>query len=108
MAKELSRRETQRRLREYREWMLQNKTIPYVLDKIFEAALDDDHKNQAVAWKIVADRVLPVAGFSAEQKSNAAVQINITGLGEKTVDVKDIGSSEDITGEYQDVSEDDN
>jgi hypothetical protein len=46
---------------------------------IFEAALDDNHKNQAVAWKILMDRLLPV---SACEKSDgrASVEINITGL----------------------------
>ena len=30
-----------------------------VLDSIFDAALNDDHKNQAAAWKLVMDRMLP-------------------------------------------------
>jgi hypothetical protein len=55
-----------------------------VLDTIFEAAMDDDHKNQAAAWKLVMDRILPVAAFEKDIVQNggkSAIQINITGVG---------------------------
>ena len=43
-------------------------------------ALDDDHQAQAVAIKIIAERILPVQSFTAESKKSSAVQINISGL----------------------------
>jgi hypothetical protein len=46
---------------------------------IFEAALDDDHKNQAVAWKILMDRLLPVSACE-KQQGRSSIEINITGL----------------------------
>jgi len=55
-----------------------------VLDTIFDAALDDDHKNQAAAWKLVMDRILPVAAFEKDviqSGGKSAIQINITGVG---------------------------
>ena len=55
-----------------------------VLDSIFNAAMDDDHKNQAAAWKLVMDRILPVAAFEKDIVQNngkSAIQINITGVG---------------------------
>ena len=63
-----------------------------VLDTIFDAALDQDHKNQAAAWKLVMDRILPVAAFEKDVVQNggkSAIQINITGVG--TAEVKDVG-----------------
>ena len=55
-----------------------------VLDAIFDAALDNEHKNQAAAWKLVVDRILPVSAFEQDvlkQAGRSAIQINITGLG---------------------------
>jgi hypothetical protein len=46
--------------------------------------MDDDHKNQAAAWKLVMDRILPVAAFEKDIVQNggkSAIQINITGVG---------------------------
>jgi hypothetical protein len=64
---------------EFQRLITENEDVEKVIDMIFEAALDDNHKNQAVAWKILMDRLLPV---SACEKSDgrASVEINITGL----------------------------
>ena len=71
--------------------MLASPKSKLVLDTIFDAALDNDHKNQSAAWKLVMDRILPVAAFEKDIVQNngkSAIQINITGVG--TADVKDI------------------
>ena len=66
-------------LDEYKARMLNSPKSRRVLDAILNAALDDDHKNQAVAWKIVADRILPVSGFDPEKnKGNGGLQISIS------------------------------
>lgn len=69
-------------MKEYRERMLNSPRSAKVLDSIFKAALDDDHKNQAAAWKIIVDRIVPVSGFEKEagglQKN--AITVNITGV----------------------------
>jgi hypothetical protein len=65
-----------------------------VLDTIFEAALDHDHKNQAAAWKLVMDRILPVAAFEKDVVQNggkSAIQINISGVG--MADIKEVDTS---------------
>jgi hypothetical protein len=73
-----------------------------VLETIFEAALDNDHKNQAAAWKLVMDRILPVGAFEKEvikDNGRSAIQINITGVGSTTI--SDGSESGDvIEGEY--------
>ena len=64
--------------------MLASPKSKLVLDTIFDAALDHDHKNQAAAWKLVMDRILPVAAFEKEVVNGGgrnAIQINITGVG---------------------------
>ena len=55
-----------------------------VLESIFNAALDDDHKNQSAAWKLLMDRILPVGAFEKEVIKDAgrnAISINISGVG---------------------------
>ena len=69
-------------MKEYRQRMLNSPRSNKVINAIFEAALDDDHKNQAAAWKIIVDRILPVSGFEKEAGSlqRNAIQVNITGV----------------------------
>ena len=41
-------------------------------------------RNQAAAWKLVMDRILPVAAFEkdvVQSNGKSAIQINITGVG---------------------------
>jgi hypothetical protein len=71
-------------INEYKARMLASPKSKKVLDTIFEAALDHDHKNQAAAWKLVMDRILPVAAFEKDviqSGGKSAIQINITGVG---------------------------
>ena len=71
-------------MKEYRQRMLNSPRSTKVLDSIFKAALDDDHKNQAAAWKIIVDRIVPVSGFEKEAgalRANA-ITVNITGVSE--------------------------
>ena len=71
-------------INEYKARMLASPKSRKVLDTIFNAAMDDDHKNQAAAWKLVMDRILPVAAFEKDIVQNggkSAIQINITGVG---------------------------
>ena len=89
-------------MNEYKARMLASPKSAKVLEAIFNAALDDDHKNQAAAWKLVMDRVAPTAMFEKEVvqgNGRSAIQINITGVGSTEI----LGSSEDgstIEGEY--------
>jgi len=62
--------------------MLNSPRSTKVLDAIFKAALDDEHKNQAAAWKIIVDRIVPVSGFEKEAGAlrQNAITVNITGV----------------------------
>lgn len=66
-----------------------------VIEAIFNAALDDDHKNQAAAWKLLMDRMVPVSTFESSTTGKSAITINITGLGATTPDTVIEGSYSD-------------
>jgi hypothetical protein len=54
------------------------------VESIFDAALNDDHKHQSAAWKLIVDRIVPVVAFEKDVVKGAgksAIQINITGVG---------------------------
>jgi hypothetical protein len=71
-------------INEYKARMLASPKSELVLQTIFDAATNDEHKNQAAAWKLIMDRILPVGAFEREVIKDAgrsAIQINITGVG---------------------------
>ena len=101
-------------INEYKARMLASPKSELVLQTIFDAATNDDHKNQAAAWKLIMDRILPVGVFEKDVIKDAgrsSIQINITGVGTTEV----FGSSEEgevrsnaaaiIDGESLDVTE---
>ena len=64
---------------ELQEYMYSHKSKKQVVEKLFSAALDDEHKNQGIAWKLLSDRMLPVSGFE-KLAGKSAIQININTL----------------------------
>ena len=71
-------------INEYKARMLNSPRSRAVMDAIFDAALDPEHKNQSAAWKLVMDRILPVAAFEKDivkDGGRSAIQINISGVG---------------------------
>ena len=90
-------------INEYKARMLASPKSRKVLDTIFEAAMDNDHKNQAAAWKLVMDRILPVAAFEKDivkDSGRNAIQINISGVGNVDVEQPTV-----IDGEVVDTDE---
>ncbi len=72
-----------------------------VMDAIFNAALDDDHKNQAAAWKLVMDRMLPLSYFEKDSAGGRqAVQITISGVNTSVNAQNHDNTNEAIEGEY--------
>ena len=69
-------------INEYKARMLASPKSKKVIESIFDAALDNDHKNQSAAWKLVMDRMLPVSYFEKEATGGrSAVSITISSLG---------------------------
>ena len=91
-------------INEYKARMLASPKSAKVLEAIFDAALDNEHKNQASAWKLVMDRVAPVAAFEKEViKGNgkSAIQINITGVGSTDVSSTSSQDQDAVDGDYE-------
>ena len=86
----------------YRERMLNSPKSRKVLTAILDAALDDEHKNQAAAWKIVVDRIMPVSSFEklAGSTQRNAIQINISGVPGVDISGPDSASEDVLEGEF--------
>lgn len=71
-------------IEDYKARMLASPKSRRVLETIYEAALNDEHKNQAAAWKLLMDRLLPLSHFEKDKENNSrpSVSITITGIGE--------------------------
>ena len=75
-------------INQYKARMLASPKSKKVLEAIFDAALDDNHKAQSAAWKLILDRIAPTAAFEKDVIKDAgrsAIQINITGVGSTEV-----------------------
>ena len=93
-------------INEYKVRMLNSPKSAKVLEAIYDAALNDDHKNQAAAWKLIVDRIVPVSAFEATKAGNGTPQIsiNISGLNSPVVEAEE--TFVDVTDvEIKDVHE---
>jgi hypothetical protein len=89
-------------INEYKARMLASPKSNKVLESIFNAALDDEHKNQAAAWKLVMDRIAPVAAFEKDVIKNGgsnAISINISGVPNVKV------GNDVVDGDYTEVND---
>ena len=92
-------------INEYKARMLASPKSVKVLNTILDAALNDEHKNQAAAWKLVMDRMLPVSAFEKEVSSGTArnaIQINISGVGAE-VSTSNTSHDEPLEAEFEAV-----
>ncbi len=93
-------------INEYKARMLNSPKSAKVLEAIYDAALNDDHKNQAAAWKLIVDRIVPVSAFEATKSAGGTPQIsiNISGLQGPTVDMVEDVTDVEIK-DYEDDSQ---
>lgn len=78
-------------INEYKLRMLNSPKSAKVLEAIYDAALNDEHKNQAAAWKLIVDRIIPVSAFETAKAGGGTPQIsiNISSVGTPTVQTTD-------------------
>lgn len=79
-------------INEYKLRMLNSPKSAKVLEAIYDAALNDEHKNQAAAWKLIVDRIVPVSAFEATKQGNGGmpqISINISSVGTPTIETVD-------------------
>lgn len=85
---------------EYKARMLNSPKSARVLETIFDAALDNDHKNQAAAWKLVIDRIAPISAFDVTKGGSQGmpqISINISSFGQPVVETLDNLDIEDVS-----------
>lgn len=87
---------------EYKARMLNSPKSARVLEAIFDAALDPEHKAQSAAWKLIVDRIVPVSSFEQVKQGGGApaISINITGLTQATTTI----AEDDVEVDIQDVT----
>ena len=78
-------------INEYKLRMLNSPKSAKVLEAIYDAALNDEHKNQAAAWKLIVDRIIPVSAFETAKAGGGTPQIsiNISSIGTPTIQTTD-------------------
>tara|TARA_R110001592_G_scaffold236435_1_gene494735 strand:+ start:839 stop:1255 length:417 start_codon:yes stop_codon:yes gene_type:complete len=89
-------------INEYKGRMLTSPKSKKVLESIFDAALNNEHKHQAAAWKLVVDRIVPLSYFEKDKIAGgkSSINISITGVGgEKTI----VSSGPDDAQEAEDA-----
>ena len=84
---------------DYKARMLNSPKSARVLEAIFDAALDPEHKAQSAAWKLIVDRIVPVSSFEQVKQGGSApaISINITGLTQATTVIAEDDVSYDIS-----------
>lgn len=78
---------------EFKQRMLTSPKSARVLEAIFDAALDDNHKAQSAAWKLIVDRIVPVSSFEqakAAGSGGASITINVSGINSPVVEAEEV------------------
>jgi hypothetical protein len=79
-------------INEYKLRMLNSPKSAKVLEAIYDAALNDEHKNQAAAWKLIVDRIVPVSAFEQSKQGGGSmptISINISSMGAPKIETAD-------------------
>ena len=62
---------------ELKQTLLEHPDVPKVIETVLRTALDDNHKNQTAAQKILMDRMLPISTFEKAVDSREKINIVI-------------------------------
>ena len=60
-----------------KQTLFEHPDVPKVIEAVIRTALDDDHKNQTAAQKILMDRMLPISTFEKAVDSREKINIVI-------------------------------
>jgi hypothetical protein len=88
---------------EFRKSIIRSPKSKKVLERIFDAALDDQHKLQGVAWKLLVDRIAPLSGFEKEAggQQRSVIKVEIASV---VIDQDQHEKHEAIQAEYSVVT----
>ncbi len=62
---------------ELKQTLLEHPDVPKVIETVIRTALDDNHKNQTAAQKILMERMLPISTFEKAVDSREKINIVI-------------------------------
>ena len=62
---------------ELKQTLLEHPDAPKVIETVIRTALDDNHKNQTAAQKILMDRMLPISTFGKAVDNREKINIVI-------------------------------
>ena len=88
---------------EYKARMLNSPKSARVLEAIFDAALDPEHKAQSAAWKLIVDRIVPVSSFEQVKQGGGtpSIVINVSGMSSPVIDATEIDNQDIEDIEYK-------
>jgi DNA-directed RNA polymerase subunit K/omega len=69
---------------ELKQTLLEHPDVPKVLEKVVRTALDETHKNQTAAQKILMDRILPISTFDKQFDNREKITINVSVIGKES------------------------
>jgi hypothetical protein len=69
---------------ELKQTLLEHPDVPTVIETVVRTALDDTHKNQTAAQKILMDRILPISTFDKQFDNREKIMINVSVIGKES------------------------
>ena len=69
---------------ELKQTLLEHPDVPTVIETVVRTALDDNHKNQTAAQKILMDRILPISTFETQFDNRERITINVSVIGKES------------------------
>jgi len=70
---------------ELKQTLLEHPDVPAVIETVVRTALDDTHKNQTAAQKILMDRILPISTFDKKYDTKEKININVSVIEPETI-----------------------
>jgi hypothetical protein len=69
---------------ELKQTLLEHPDVPAVIETVVRTALDETHKNQTAAQKILMDRILPISTFDKQFDNREKITINVSVIGKES------------------------
>ena len=69
---------------ELKQTLLEHPDVPAVIETVVRTALDETHKNQTAAQKILMDRILPISTFDKQFEYREKITINVSVIGKES------------------------
>jgi hypothetical protein len=63
---------------ELKQTLLEHPDVPTVIETVVRTALDETHRNQTAAQKILMDRILPISTFDKKYDTKEKITINVS------------------------------